>query len=212
MEINNFSIIEPLMNFNEDRSTFYFIQLIKRRKDKGNEDMDRGERLVKAYFVDKPLTESLKNEMISIAKITNSRIYMTLSPCVKEKVVKQCAKDFLDRVCNETYNGLHGVLHTACGLSTSCVGKLFLVDVDTKDEDYVKRVETVINGLSPTTDTNKIVLKVPTVNGYHLICKPFNRTEFSFEFYNVGVHIHNPTLVYFNNDNIYLKEYGICKL
>jgi hypothetical protein len=72
--------------------------------------------------------------------------------------------------------------------------------------------EKVINGLSPTTDTNKIVLKVPTVNGYHLICKPFNRTEFSFEFYNVGVHIHNPTLVYFNNDNIYLKEYGICKL
>ena len=60
MEINNFSIIEPLMHFNEDRSSFYFIQLIKRRKDKGNEDMERGERLVKAYFVDKPLTDSLK--------------------------------------------------------------------------------------------------------------------------------------------------------
>ena len=52
MEINNFSIIEPLMHFNEDRSTFYFIQLIKRRKDKGNEDMERGERLIKAYFIE----------------------------------------------------------------------------------------------------------------------------------------------------------------
>lgn len=202
MEINNFSIIEPLMHFTEDRSTFYFIQLIKRRKDKGNEDMNWGEHLVKSYFVDKPLTEDLKNEMISIAKITNSRIYMTLSPCIKEKVVKQCAKDFFDRVCNENYNGLHDVLHTACGLNSSCVGKLFLVDIDTKDEQYIEKIEKVINGLSPASDTNKIVLKVPTVNGYHLICKPFNRTEFSFEFYNVGVHIHNPTLVYYNNNNI----------
>jgi hypothetical protein len=202
MEINNFSIIEPLMHFSEDRSTFYFIQLIKRRKDKGNEDMDRGERLVKAYFVDKPLTESLKKEMISIAKITNSRIYMTLSPCIKENVVKQCAKDFVDRVCNENYNGLHGVLHTACGLSTSCVGKLFLVDVDTKDEEYIERVEKIINGLSPASDINKIVLKVPTLNGYHLICKPFDRISFKLHFRDIDVHPHNPTLVYYNNNNI----------
>lgn len=173
----------------------HFIQLIKRRKNKGNEDMDKGERLIKAYFIDKPLTEDLKNEMISIAKITNSRIYMALSPCVKEKVVKQCAKDFLDRVCNETYNGLHGVLHTACGLSTSCVGKLFLVDIDTKDEDYVKRVEKIINGLAPTSDTNKIVLKVPTLNGYHLICKPFDRINFKLHFRGIAVHPHNPTLL-----------------
>ena len=196
MEINNFSIIEPLMYFTEDRSSFYFIQIIKRRKDKGNEDMERGERLVKAYFVDKPLTDSLKNEMISIAKVTNSRIYMTLSPCIKERVVKQCAKDFLDRVCNETYNGLHGVLHTACGLSTSCVGKLFLVDIDTKDDEYVKKVEKIINGLAPESDTNKIVVKVPTVNGYHLICKPFNTTQFKKHFPDVDIHKHNPTLLY----------------
>lgn len=202
MEINNFSIIEPLMHFSEDRSSFYFIQIIKRRKDKGNEDMERGERLVKAYFIDKPLTESLKNEMISIAKVTNSRIYMTLSPCIKERVVKQCAKDFFDRVCNENYNGLHGVLHTACGLNSTCVGKLFLVDIDTKDEKYIERVEKIINGLSPTADTNKIVVKVPTLNGYHLICKPFDRNIFKLHFRDIDIHPHNPTLVYYNNDNI----------
>lgn len=199
MEINNFSIIEPLMHFDEeDRSSFYFIQIIKRRKDKGNEDMERSERLIKAYFVDKPLNDSIKNEMISIAKVTNSRIYMTLSPCIKEKVVKQCAKDFFDKVCNENYNGLHGVLHTACGLNTNCVGKLFLVDIDTKDEQYIENIEKIINGLSPTSDTNKIVLKVPTLNGYHLICKPFDRIRLKLQFRDIDIHPHNPTLLYFN--------------
>ena len=42
--MNNFKNIKQLMNF-DNEGDFYFIQIIKRRKDDGNEDMKKGEDL-----------------------------------------------------------------------------------------------------------------------------------------------------------------------
>lgn len=202
MVLDNFNLLEKYMKFLEDKSTFYFIQIIKRRKDAGNESMPKGERLIKSYFIDKPLSEELKTEIKTMATVFNARVYLSISPCIKEKVVKLFASKAFSKVLNRDYNNFVGLINSAAGDTITAQEKLFLVDIDTKDNEYIESVEKIINGLSPTSDTNKIVLKVPTFNGMHLICKPFHLEKFKNAFPNIDIHKNNATLLYAYNSNI----------
>lgn len=212
MEINNFSIIEPVMYFSEDRSSFYFIQIIKRRKDKGNEDMTHERHLIKTYFIDRPLSNEIRDEIKMIAKIFNARVYINLAPCTKERVVKLATSKMFNKVLEQQFDNFEHIINSAAGDSTSTQERLYLVDIDTKNRTFIDEIIDFINRINPTKDNEKVIIEVPTINGVHLICKPFSMLDFKYKYSNVDVHKHNPTLVYYNNDNIYLKEYGICKL
>lgn len=202
MVLDNFNLLERYMKFSEDRSIFYFIQIIKRRKDAGNESMSKGERMIKSYFIDRPLSEELKTEIKTIATAFNARVYLSISPCIKEKVVKLFASKAFSNVLNRNYDNFVDLINNAAGDPIAAQEKLFLVDIDTKDNEYVESVAKIINGLSPASDTNKIVLKVPTFNGMHLICKPFHLEKFKNAFPNIDVHKNNATLLYAYNSHI----------
>lgn len=202
MVLDNFNLFEHYMKFSEDRSTFYFIQIIKRKKDAGNENMPKGERIIKSYFIDKPLSEELKTEIKTMATVFNARVYVSISPCIKEKVVKLFASKAFSKVLEQNYDNFADLINNAAGNTITAQEKLFLVDIDTKDNEYIESVEKIINGLSPTSDTNKIIIEVPTINGMHLICKPFHLEKFKNAFPNIDVHKNNATLLYTYNSHI----------
>lgn len=210
MTIDNFELLEKQMIFHE--SLFYFIQIIKRRKDKGNEDALKSERLIKAYFIDRPLSDEIREEIKTIAKIFNARVYINLAPCSKERVVKLAASKMFNKVLEQQFDNFKGIINSAAGDSTSSDERLYLVDIDTKNRAVIDEITDFINRINPTNNTEKVIAEVPTVNGVHLICKPFSMVDFKYKYSNIDVHKHNPTLLYYCNDNIYLKEYGICKL
>lgn len=210
MTIDNFELLEKHMIFHE--SLFYFIQIIKRRKDKGNEDMTHGERLIKAYFIDRPLSNEISEEIKMLAKVFNARVYINLAPCSKERVVKLAASKMFNKVLEQQFDNFKCIINSAANDSTSSNERLYLVDIDTKNKSVIDEITDFINRINPTNDNEKIVVAVPTVNGVHLICKPFSMLDFKYKYSNVDVHKHSPTLLYYCNDNVYLKEYGICKL
>jgi hypothetical protein len=59
----------------------------------------------------------------------------------------------------------------------------------------VEEIKSAINQCEPLGD--KIVATIPTLHGYHLISKPFNKMRFR-QFYNkeLDVHDNNPTVLY----------------
>lgn len=53
----------------------------------------------------------------------------------------------------------------------------------------------------PTIFNSKIIIKIPTKNGWHLITKPFNLQQFKQQYSDVDIQKNNPTLLYFEYED-----------
>ena len=69
-----------------------------------------------------------------------------------------------------------------------------------KPFDDFDRIEKLINGLQPIGE--KLIGTIPTVNGFHMITRPFNLAEFRKYMELQGdvpdIHKDNPTLLYYS--------------
>ena len=74
--------------------------------------------------------------------------------------------------------------------------KIWVIDIDSKDEALVSEVHDYVNSLMPNPGEDKIILRVDTKNGIHLLSSPFNIAEFNNK-YKIDVHKNNFTLLYF---------------
>lgn len=85
-----------------------------------------------------------------------------------------------------------------------------IIDLDTKDLDSKYDVLEELDGIWLEThpehkqyldncerESVYLIDEIPTVNGYHLITKPFNLQKFKEIFPYIDVHKNNPTLLYF---------------
>lgn len=195
MVINNFDLIIPHLHFTLDKSSVHFVQIIKRRKDKGNGDMRKDCRIVKTYHIDNlDYLESHKEEMIKLAELFNARIYINMTPCSKQQITNYCTKKFVEAALNGEYNLYKSIIDSACGSCRTKENKTFLVDIDNIEDfnDY----EEILYNIPP--EGKKVILTVPTVSGKHLICNPFNTQLFKKDYPNIDIHKHNPTLLYCN--------------
>lgn len=199
-------------NFNKFKRNFkewefYFIQLIKRKKD--NSDVswinwNNHMRCIKDYsiYTEEQLNK-YKQEMIDISEITNSRIYIHPARRSKEKISKEMLRLIVENV-TDWKNNLSWIYRSACWHKTY-TEKLRIVDIDNDiyemwEKDFIFKMENFINSLEPKW--NKIHMKLQTLNWFHLITKPFNLLQFKEVFrLNIDIHKNNPTLLYFNNKN-----------
>lgn len=79
--------------------------------------------------------------------------------------------------------------------------KLWIVDIDSKDDEYRNRIISLINECRGT-EGDRIKHIIPTVNGYHLISNGFDRQQFSrklalYQLDQIDIHDNNPTLLYY---------------
>lgn len=165
---NNFDAIKNWLTFNDE--SFYFIQIMKRRKD--IPDLSSNSIDIATYYV-KSLKglEKLKPDIIKMCDALNARAYISTYPAYPEKTA-------LNTIAKITQHLMSGETMASCRAwessyanSTSTV---FLIDVDTKDENLVTRLENNIFDI--TKNPNTVLLKLETPNGFHLITKKFDRT------------------------------------
>lgn len=79
--------------------------------------------------------------------------------------------------------------------------KLWIVDIDSKDDEYRNRIISLINECRGA-EGDRIKHIIPTVNGYHLISNGFDRQQFSqklalYQLDQIDIHDNNPTLLYY---------------
>lgn len=198
--IDNFDQISKLINCGEGE--FYMLQIIHRSKD-GLTRFDKDEKghfsnkIIKTYFISSnEYLEKKKEEIIELCRLFNARAYINLNKKSWKQVGLKSLENLAHMIANETYSGIKSLFESACGQVGACdKNKTWVVDVDTKDQTELGYVIETINTCEPF-GVVKIIDIIPTLHGYHIISKPFNKKRFSEVHGDVEVHDNNPTILY----------------
>ena len=194
--INNFTLIAPLLDF-EKEDTFYFIQVIKRRKE--NPDMPTGAQVINNYYlysVDD--LAKLYSKIVADCTLHNARAYINLNRLNAEKIAIHAAKKTLELVLQKDFKSVKNVYAVVCGSYTSESTKRWVIDIDThEEEELYNEIKTYIRELQiETKQPYTIIAEIPTKNGKHIISNPFNMKKFSDRYPTIGVHKNSPTILY----------------
>jgi len=196
--IDNFTQIRTYLNF-DNKNDVYIIEIIQRKKD-GNEFI-KSQKCLEFIMIDSLETFD-KYEPIIINKCTynNARAYIRLNKRNKKKIALEFLRAITNNVSNESYDFNHKKIYqSVCGKYHSDNNKTWLVDVDNADWDYVRDISLSIMDLYKKSNKEGYnMIMINTLNGYHIICSPFNLQEFKKQYKDVEVHKDNPTLLYFN--------------
>jgi len=197
--INNFKQIKKLLEFRSD-DDFYFLQILERKKDhkKGKiNGTNNNSRLIKAYYI-----KSIEHlnfvmpEIIQLCEIFNARAGINLNRRSFKKIQLEHISKLVLQLRDGTYNKAHKAYNSVVGLHNNESDKKWIIDVDKLDteiydyEDYCE----LINSCQPKG--YKIIAKIPSKSGYHIICNPFNLKEYNEDSRACSVHKNNPTNLY----------------
>ena len=185
--VNNLEVLEPLLDrvFKlGDPDLFFHLELIQRKKEVP--DINKNSNIVKSYAIKNfdYLADKLKTEIIPICDVTNARAMINLNPKSFRRVTLSMLRRLSEYIEDNFYEGAITKIFDSCTASSSIdksrgVEKLWLVDIDTKDEEVYKKVQSLINLTEPVTDELKVKGCIETKNGYHLFSTPFNLNKFN---------------------------------
>jgi len=202
--IDNFNEISKLLEFPNDQ-TFYFIQILQRKKDHAQGTRlggsNNNSRLIKAYYITSVEHFFMhKEEMIKLCEVFNARACINLNPRNFEKAAFQLLQKVANQMSNKDFYGIRKAYDSVLGNYHNEMDKRWLVDIDTKMQQQVDIVEEWINDYQRQQISNnkyKVIARIETKNGWHLITNPFNLDAFQKVFGGqYDVHKNNPTLLY----------------
>lgn len=200
MIVNNFELIRNCLKF-PNSNEFYFIQVLVRGKDGVMEHKNANNinRLVKYYTIFSiEEFDKYKDEIVKYCNMFHARAYIHPTRRDLRQVSDLVLKTTVDQYTSNKI-GLKSVFPKACGLSFITYEKLFVVDIDLKDLSVLNEISEYIEKQCEPFEYLKLQYIVPTLSGYHLICKPFNVKKFGDKYPKIDVHKNNPTLLYFND-------------
>lgn len=189
--VDNFELIKGLLVFDSD-DTFYDLQIIRRGKD--HPDMPAANRTISSYYICKDDSlDMLKDEIVKLCELFGARAYINLAPRSIKKVSLLQMAFLSQRIYDGDFKKIWKSWSTYTGKAKSSNPR-WVVDIDTKDENFVNAIADEINELQP--HGLKIVANIPTRSGYHLITTPFRLDAFKSNHPNIDVHKNNPTVLY----------------
>lgn len=204
--IDNIQQIKQLLHF-EVPGDFYMLYILKRKKDQpeGERDNHQSVRTIKTYCIDSVnYLERRYEEIKQLCEMFKARAYIH----VQKQNHMDVSLDMMIQLAQRIKNGQPNQK----GLFDSVVGQIktqekrWIVDIDSKDWTVVKRTANLINSIRP--EGNKIIMTIPTKNGFHLITNRFDVLEFQKAMFSQGdvpdIQKRNPTLLYYPDslDNV----------
>lgn len=180
--VNNFELIKPLLKFNPEKGLFYFVQILKRRKDQPEEEKNhiKDASKIRTYWVNSlKYLEEKKEQIIGLCDYFNARAYIDLTPRTYIEVAHQLNLEVALILKQHNWNSIKGVLDRSAGKVSDREINYWVVDIDMKDiPEEINAIKDTINRLRPEQKESKIVAEIPTVSGTHLITTPFELAKF----------------------------------
>jgi hypothetical protein len=194
---DNFDIIKDFVSKNTlNKGDFYFIQILKRRKE--NPDLKKDVSVIKNFFFYSVTDfDTHKAEIISLCHENNARAYIRINKRNETKIALQTIRIAIDEILSGNYrpkfeiqateepaksleaiktitdaisNGDYSLCKyahlSACGQFASDPVKKWVIDVD--DKSIIDDVKSFLSEITT------IVLTLPTKNGFHFITTGFN--------------------------------------
>lgn len=203
--IDNFELLTKWFDRLLNHDDFYFVQIIQRKKDGVDlPSYTSGARTIRSfYFFNKEEFLRQESYIKELCNKNNARAYFWINPRNTFDVACESIKQFTDLIKNgNTRQGI-AVYDRATGSSRSSnYDKRWIIDIDSKDEEYIEKVKNIINHCRGKEGI-RIYYTVPTLNGYHLITDKFDKRQFVQELFinnidPIDIHDDNPTLLYYN--------------
>lgn len=184
MIVDNFDLIKGLLKF-EDKDDFYFLQIIQRKKD-GNDvpSANNGYRTIRPYYIKS--IEDYERRIPAIKQLceqNNARAYITLNVRNAKGLLLSLIRESSTLLDEDRCNQCFRILEHCCGITPKRgVKKTWIVDVDTKSEEIVKKVADAVNRCKSANKIDdehydNVVATIPTLNGFHLITCGFDRSQ-----------------------------------
>ena len=203
MPMNNFDQIRGMLDFSI-AGTFYFLQILKRRKD--NPELGKDMIHIADYYIDSLAKyDDLKPMIIRQCEAENARAYFRLNRRDEKRVASEALKLMVEYVLSENYKPAKSVYASCAGKYPSEKNKTWIVDLDwdgipqgfTKEiyiDSVIFSIETITKSHKPDAVQN--ITRIQTMNGMHLIVSPFRLDEFEKHWPKIDVYKDNPTCFY----------------
>lgn len=192
--VNNIDTILPLLTF-EEKGDFVTILVLKRKKDQTcDTNNHQSVRTIKSYTIysKEQLLERF-DEIKNLCELFKARAYININA----KSDKSIAMKMIARIAERVESGNNDCKH----VYDSVIGdikpkqKRWIIDIDKEDLNKTDSIIYFIETLEPI-GKQKVVAKIPTLNGLHLITHPFRMDLFTKEFPKIDVQKDNPTCLY----------------
>jgi hypothetical protein len=203
MPMNNFDQIRGMLDFSIP-GTFYFLQILKRRKD--NPDLGKDMIHIADYYIDSLAKyDDLKPMVIRQCEAENARAYFRLNRRDEKRVASEALKLMVEYVLSENYKPAKSVYASCAGKYPSEKNKTWIVDLDWDGipQGFTKEIyiDSVIFSIEAITKSHKPdavqnITRIQTMNGMHLIVSPFRLEEFEKHLPKIDVHKDNPTCLF----------------
>ena len=199
-KMNNFDLIRKMLSF-PDENAFYFLQILKRRKD--NPDLEKDMIHIADYYIySLEQFDSIKQRIIDQCDSENARAYFRLNRRDAKKVAMQVLKITVDHIMSENYRAVKNAFASCAGEFNSDPDKTWIVDIDNisidtfnHSEEQHKMRELILD-LQRETENESMMKFIPTKGGIHIITRPFNLNKFREQYPDIDVHKDNPTILY----------------
>lgn len=207
MTIDNFEFLASWFENLKSKDDFYFVQVIQRKKDGVNlPSYTSGARTIRSfYFFNKEEFLRQESYIKELCDKNNARAYFWINPRNTFDVACESIKQFTELIKNgNTRQGI-AVYDRATGASRSLnYDKLWIVDLDSKDLEYIKKIMDIIKYCRGKEGT-RIHYVNTTLNGVHLITEKFDKRQFAQELAinnmdPIDIYDDSPTLLYYKND------------
>jgi hypothetical protein len=192
--INNFEHIRSILNFDSE-DDFYFLQIIKRRKD--NPDLPRDMKLIDNYFIYSfEEYDKLESKIIEQCNLHNARAYIRINRRNAKICAMQTIRKLSELLIDGNYKAAKTAYLSACGEYHNEKPKRWIIDIDEEDLDNKEAIEKTIAELHKKTPGYNHIATFQTKNGYHIITNPFDMKIFKDKFPTITIQKDNPTLAY----------------
>ena len=193
--VDNWKYLRDKLDFSNP-FMFYMVQLQQRKKD--DETFPANNRTVKTFFISTLSDyDTLEPEIKRLSDETGSRVYIRLNRRSFETVSIEILRELAKMLEDKNFQHLKNLVGSSAGRVCSEPDKLWIVDIDEKNEKLCEDVaDTIENVLANSGIVHYVV---PTLHGYHLVTSKFDSKTFSEIYPGIDIHKDNPTLLYFTS-------------
>lgn len=207
MELNNLELIKPLLEDNQDY--FYVLTIMTRNKDNGILSLEKSQktRTIKEYYIESiEYLERKYPEIQKLCLVFNARAYINLNRKNKKSLGLEIMSQTLEKLKSDSDNYLNIMSKSVGNLKTDSNYRRWIIDIDCNDPDIINQYLSILESVNPAGEL-KYIAKIPTINGVHVICKPFDLLDFSnkvekLSLQKVDIQKNNPTLLYYHYHNV----------
>jgi hypothetical protein len=193
--IDNFEQIKQYLTF-DSSDDFYYVQIIQRRKE--NPELKTNNYMVKSYAISSiDYLDMKKKEIVTLCELHNARAYINLNKRSFEKCAYHSMKKLTDVILAKSFKSAKKVFDSVASAYSSDKEKKWLIDVDDMEFPSPLMMAHIEHNCKPY-DPDKIIGVIKTLNGCHLITKPFNIVQFRDKYPDVEVKKNSPTLLYYS--------------